>query len=931
MESESSRAGTTSNLTSKVPEEIQNDDLSDSESEAWLGTHGDSPVDESLSSTIILEIESGTYICLVCTCEVDSQSKIWSCQECYRVYDLDCIKDWAVRGSSTTGTKRWRCPACNHEHSKIPSVFTCWCGKTTNPGPDSPFPFSCGNACNYKYPNCVHSCSSVCHPGKHPECGALGPAMKCRCGKESQQLPCIITPYESGWNCANKCDVVACALGHGCPKKNCHSGFCGPCEEMIESRCYCGKNKLHIKCSEIDPKYAKLEQGQFIGAGPCEDTLIQHYDCGVHFETLRCQPVGSTPLHCKFSPDVIEACYCGKTPSSQADRSKCTDPMPECDKVCGKIMSCGCACKIKCHEGPCECFNVLEVQCKCQRNGYLVPCKAIQDGFLPRCRLKCTASLSCKKHLHREVCCEYEQVALKRERENKRLARNRIRTDFSDQILTMESQHICTRVCSQLKLCQKHRCEALCHSGDCGICYESSNDDLVCHCGKTVVPAPVRCGTVLDCHEQCVRDKPCGHRQEAHQCHGDDKSCPRCTKLVVKKCACGKNDVKNVLCWVQKASCGEICAVKKLCGHPCNRACSSDCTKGIHARESSCQSICNKVRENCPHMCLSKCHFGANTPCDSVMCREPVVVTCGCGRLKKTVKCGATEALPTKIGSLFECDEECAFIKREEELRRQFGMAPSTLDVYPKSVLDTYRRQTAWCSKFEAQLRDFLSDYQDNVAAGRKPLKSLHLPPMSAPQRNFIQKLADVYKLYSESQGEKQNGHVFVFVTSCSALPSTTCREAITKEDLLIEKEKQLKEITEQSLDESLFNAVLIKDVFLGVSKEDVERRCHQILQAYAEIEDPEIVLIKESTFAFTSKNFREMTKEKEDWLFVIMKAFKNNLKENYIAFDCKMCLLDLGTLSILKTDPVKSVRAPQTDSNLKSGSHGNSFALLAE
>ena len=146
-----------------------------------------------------LEIQDGTYVCLVCTGEINKDSQIWTCHQCFRVYDLDCIQDWAVRGSSTNKTsKEWRCPSCNHATKVIPKVFTCWCGKLINPEHNVLMPFSCGSMCNYKYASCVHSCTYICHPGQHPICGATGPMMKCHCGKESRQLPCLITPYDEG-------------------------------------------------------------------------------------------------------------------------------------------------------------------------------------------------------------------------------------------------------------------------------------------------------------------------------------------------------------------------------------------------------------------------------------------------------------------------------------------------------------------------------------------------------------------------------------------------------------------------------------------------------------------------------------------------------------------------------------------------------------
>ncbi|GEQ72001.1 hypothetical protein JCM33374_g5687 [Metschnikowia sp. JCM 33374] len=882
---------------------------SDSESDADPSPISDSESDydepsEAISSTIIQEIDDGTYICLVCTCEIDRQSEIWSCQECYRVYDLDCIKDWAVRGSSTTGNREWRCPACNFEHSTLPNKFTCWCGRVKNPKPDSLVPFSCGNPCDAKYPNCVHSCSSVCHPGEHPQCGALGPVLKCHCGKHSQQLPCLATPYEHGWTCDSPCDVIVCPLGHTCSKGDCHSGFCGPCGQTVDASCYCGAHTISTKCSALVPKTCVNNDTSFLGATACDDIIVQYFDCKIHFEELRCQPLTKDHPHCQFSPDVVKSCYCGKSPAQSLDRTSCTDPMPECDRQCGKLLDCGCECLAKCHEGPCECFNILETKCSCGYCTFLTTCKAVQQGFVPKCHRKCTAMLNCRRHWHREKCCEFEQVALKRERETKKLARNRVRSNFDDQVFTMEPSHICTKTCNLMKSCGLHRCEALCHSGNCGVCLEASNEDLICNCGKTVVPAPVRCGTKLNCQECCVRPKECGHEQELHKCHDDEKSCPNCTTQVAKVCNCGSKVIPNVLCSVENVSCGKICKVKKECGHPCNRPCSKDCTDGKHASPESCQFVCRKIKNNCPHMCTAKCHSSSNKACDAKKCTESVTVNCMCGRISRNVPCGASLTEESKIGQLIGCDDSCALAKREEELRLAFnmGVKPPTSS-YSADVIKVYRRQTTWCSKYESEIRDFLSNYQDYINAGIKPKKSLHLPPMTSPQRKFIHELAQAYKLYSESQDKEPLRSVFLCITEASVTPPLTLKQTVDMEDEIEKKKVFLENLQQSQIDQSYFNAILIRDVFFGVSKDDVESNVKKILESYPEIENPSIHWIKDSTFAFSCDNFKDMDKEKEDKLYILSKSFKNVLREKYIAFDCKMCMVDDGVTLVLKTD----------------------------
>ncbi|KAF3992509.1 hypothetical protein FT663_01374 [Candidozyma haemuli var. vulneris] len=890
--------------------------------------------DESLASTIVQEIDEGTYVCLVCTCEIDRHSKVWNCRNCYRVYDLDCIRDWAQRGSSTTEQKTWRCPACSFEQKKLPSSFTCWCGRITNPKADSLIPFSCGNPCNKKYPHCVHSCSSVCHPGKHPECGAMGPVMNCKCGKHKQQLPCMVTPYKAGWQCEEPCKTKVCMLGHDCSKGQCHSGFCGPCKTKIDVSCYCGQKEMNIQCKEFHPEVSYKNDEKFIGGAKCDSITIQYYDCGEHFEELECQPLAKDKPHCKFATDVVNSCYCGKTPFDSLKRTKCTDPMPACENVCGKKLKCGCFCRAQCHDGPCVCTSMIETKCECQSNSFIVPCKALQQGFKPRCLRKCSAPLSCRQHTHRERCCPYEQVALKREREVKKQLRNKTRTNFDDQVLTMEPVHICTRTCNQLKSCGLHRCEALCHSGPCGVCYESSNDDLVCNCGKTVIPAPVRCGTKIECHEQCIREKSCGHPQEPHECHEDDSNCPRCTTLVTKKCNCGDKEIKKVMCSIESVSCGKICTVKKDCGHPCNRACSKDCTEGKHADVATCHSLCRKIRKTCPHICVRKCHYAFSSPCDSFKCNQPIEISCMCGRITREVSCGASNAQETRIGTILECNEDCGRVKREEELRQIFNVSPKAFEnPYVESTLDVFKRQKNWCSKMEKIMRDFVSDYQDLKAAGAPAKNSYHFPPMTKPQRDFIKEVASSYKLYSESQDKEPTRAVFIVVTERTEVPKMTILQAIEKEREIELKKLQLEELKLTQLDEKLYNSLMIRDTFFGVNEASVKKAVSEILSTHEGYEEFDIKCMKESTFVFYAPSLQEMDKEKEDNLYMLSKTFKSMLREKLIAFDCKMCLVDDDITEILKVDN-NNVMTNSTGSSGRStpkveGSEQNSYEIL--
>lgn len=910
--------------------------------------------DESLSTTIMHEIQEGTYTCLVCISEIDPFSKVWSCDNCYRVYDLECIKDWAIRGSSKDQSRKtWKCPSCNVETKKIPKKFSCWCGKTNNPEPNPLNPFSCGNPCNEPYVNCIHNCSSVCHPGKHPVCGAIGPVMKCKCGKFERQLPCLITPYEHSWRCDSPCDTVVCNLGHKCAIGECHLGFCGQCQEILKAKCYCGKEEMDIKCYNRAPMNCTTLSGdlKWIGESNCSNLTTVYYDCAIHFEEIECQPLPTTAKVCDFSPSNINTCYCGKTTVDSSRRTKCTDPVPECDSVCGKTLKCGCKCLLKCHSGECICYNIIEEKCSCENYSYLVPCQFIQQGHKPKCNHRCPVLLNCRKHVHKEVCCPYEQIALKRERVKKKAIRNRVRSSFNndEELMTMEPIHICTRTCNRLKLCGEHYCEALCHSGSCGVCLESSNEDLVCHCGRTVIPAPVRCGTKINCHYQCVREKECGHRPEPHECHDDIIGCPKCTKLVSKECECAKkSDIPNILCSQKNVSCGTVCKVLKNCGHPCMRVCSSDCTKrNTHASSTLCQSACRKRRNTCPHYCHLKCHYnktGKSSRCDATFCSDPVRISCACGRIVRSVPCGSSLDEGTKIGTILECDEECEKKKKDIELREALDLSDDELSLlsdvpYLEILMNVYERQTTWCSRIESTLRDFIVGYQNNKSEIEGALafhKRLYqFPPMTTPQRAFIEDLASSYKLYTEQQDSGSNQSIFVVITESTELPELTISKAVLhKQEILLEASKADR-LKQKDIDDALFNALIIQDVFFGIVKDELDKELNSAVDSFR-IEDPTLQWMKESTYVFYSKsNFQTIDIKGENDLYLLMKSFRKVLREKSLAFDCKLCLLDDTANYILKIDE-KNAHAPRVDdesivSEISMNGQNNRFNLLGE
>jgi transcriptional repressor NF-X1 len=599
---------------------------------------------DDLAESIWREIANSAYTCLVCTDYVTPTSQIWACHNCYRAFDLDCIRDWAKRGSSTQDDHSWRCPSCNFSHVKIPKHYTCWCGKSINPNVNYLEPHSCGNSCSTPLSDCSHNCTKTCHPGPHIEkCTAMGPSMKCHCGKHERQLPCVQTPYDKGWSCETPCnDFLSCGI-HRCQKK-CHTGICGECDWIIDDvKCYCGKSKTDLHCHDRVPKKSvdPNTDETWIGGFECVEECNELLDCGVHKCALHCHPVDKDCHKCPNAPTNLIFCPCGKEKISDlidTPRTSCLDPIPTCAKVCGKRLPCGHKCYWTCHDGECApCYRSVDVDCHCGFTHYSIACKLNTEGYRPTCQTKCNAKFNCKRHFCTKKCCEYRQIAADRSKILKKQIRNNIITNSIADQQVYEEVHTCEKVCNLLLSCGKHHCQQICHSGPCPPCLESSSEDLVCHCGRTVVPAPVRCGTLPPvCQFQCERPKVCGHRLEPHHCHEDDIPCPKCTALVTKRCQCEKQLlVTNVMCYQEIVSCFRVCDKLLGCGeHRCKKTCHKpgECTQ-------RCTEKCLKLKK-CGHPCQQVCHSGK--PCnEDLPCKETVVITCKCGRRKQSMLCFA--------------------------------------------------------------------------------------------------------------------------------------------------------------------------------------------------------------------------------------------------------------------------------------------------
>ncbi|KAI0360572.1 hypothetical protein OH77DRAFT_1470646 [Trametes cingulata] len=729
-------------------------------------------------------------------------------QCCWVTFHLKCIRSWAsksvkdlveawrARGEEREG--EWRCPGCQSKRRAVPSSYWCFCGSTPDPKPPRlATPHSCANPCS-RPRACGHPCSLTCHPGPCPPC-QVTTQMPCYCGKQTLSFRCAHlglsksgVPTTAELSCGQTCGRLLGCGNHIC-EDTCHPGKCKPCRIRVMARCYCGKEEKELGCGEGEEKECLVVQDgkedRWVGRFACEQTCNRPFDCGIHHCSKPCHPPSPTPVPCPRSPSIVTHCPCGKhalapssapffPPGTLLTRTACTDPIPTCESTCMKPLD-GCehVCSARCHTGPCPPCSIIIVRpCRCASTTREVRCAEDQARARARargetgpeveilCERPCGARKACGRHQCNRLCCPLASLAgLTKGKGKKRAPADTLN------VLDQQGWHECDLVCGKLLSCGNHHCEQRDHRGPCPPCLRSSFDEMVCHCGRTILEPPIPCGTRMACGYPCDRPPPpCGHPKTQHACHEDPIPCPPCPFLTSKKCACGKKMVDNVRCSQEKVSCGTTCGKLLACGfHHCDRLCHGDACGPCHAP-------CGKPRKLCMpalHPCTLPCHAPAS--CDeSEPCRAVVNISCPCGRIRQQVPCGRSTANPaggsSSLSQQLKCTTECAIAKRNARLAEALGINPEqraeskmTQVTYHDEVVAFARANPKFCAIVEKSFADFLASDK----------KSQILPHMPEQKRKFVHDLAAVYRMDTQMVDQEPHRSVQLLRRIDSRIP----------------------------------------------------------------------------------------------------------------------------------------------------------------
>ncbi|KAK6492160.1 mRNAional repressor NF-X1-like isoform X1 [Huso huso] len=741
---------------------------------------------ETHTGCLIEQLTEEKYECMVCCEVIRVMAPVWSCQSCYHVFHLNCIKKWARSPASQAedGNEGWRCPACQNVSVRAPNSYTCFCGKVNNPEWNrNEIPHSCGELCCKKRSglDCNHPCNILCHPGPCPSCPAFV-TKACVCGKISQSVRC---GQATMIRCTDVCSSLLNCDKHTCAQV-CHNGKCQPCQLQVSQVCYCGISSREVPCGTDKEHFD--ESGHF----SCQKLCGKMLDCGKHTCLQVCHP--QPCQSCPHLPKVVRSCPCGQTPLSKLlelgypERKSCTDTIPSCGKTCAKPLPCGSndsihLCENLCHEKECgPCSLTSTIKCRCGFKTKELPCVVIQNeaDLMFMCDKRCNKKRSCGRHKCNELCC-------------------------------VDKEHKCSMICGYKLNCGQHRCQELCHRGNCHPCWQTSFDELTCHCGETVIYPPVPCGTrPPECKNPCTRKHECDH-PVFHNCHSEEK-CPPCTYLTQKWCM-GKHEQRNnIPCHLADISCGLPCNKQLLCGmHKCRRI----CHRGDCMTEEQCKQPCCAMKQECGHACSAPCHQGS--PCPRAPCTAKVVLQCDCGRKKESVVCSeastnyqriAAIAIASRLSDMqlgdsveigqlitkkemkqarLQCDEECAALERNrrlaEALNIDLSSDPFNTRGSTSKFSDSLKEDARKELKFVSEVEEVMKNLVELANKGKQSKRSHCFPPMNRDHRKIIHELAEVYGIESESyDSEPKRNIIITAVRGKTTCPNTTLTTLIERE-----------------------------------------------------------------------------------------------------------------------------------------------------
>uniref|UniRef100_A0A673H187 Transcriptional repressor NF-X1 n=1 Tax=Sinocyclocheilus rhinocerous TaxID=307959 RepID=A0A673H187_9TELE len=660
------------------------------------------------------------YECMVCCEVIRVMAPVWSCQSCFHVFHLNCIKKWA------------RSPASQADGTI--SLALC----------------------------------SLCHPGPCPQCPAFI-TKSCICGRMRKQVRCSQT---GPLLCEDVCGALLNCSEHFCAQV-CHSGPCQPCRLRVQQACFCGVAFREVACGTDREKFDG--SGYFSCCKPCGKML----DCQSHCCQQLCHP--GQCQSCPLSPKLVHSCSCGQTPLSKLlelgypERKTCTDPISSCGKTCSKPLPCGDGdsvhlCEKLCHEDSCgPCSLTSSIKCRCGSNRKEVPCAAIQteQDMVFTCEKRCNKKRSCGRHKCGELCCvdvEHKCSMICGYKLNCGLHR---------------CQDLCHR--GNCQPCwQTSFDELACYCGEtvlfppipCGtrppecknLCTRSHDCDHPvfhsCHCEERCPPC-----TYLT-KKWCMGN----HEQRSNiPCHLQDISCGLvCDKLL----PCGSHHCKKIChrgeCQAE-GECKQPCTHPRAsCGHPCAAPChpGTPCPPTICSAKVALQCDCGRKKETVPCADAASSYQRLKNINVLLLKWSNLCIWLFSHRLECDQECATLER-NRRLAEALQIDQSVDTFNQ------------SASSKYSDSLKEDARKDFKFVSEIEEEIKNLV----ELANKGKQPKRSHCFPPMKREHRRIIHELAEAYGVESVSyDSEPKRNAVVTAIRGKSVCPNTSLAALIERE-----------------------------------------------------------------------------------------------------------------------------------------------------
>lgn len=284
------------------------------------------------------------------------------------------------------------------------------------------------------------------------------------------------------------------------------------------------KDPVLDKCSQREKQSREIESGKLECLVCCENIKpfqsiwscsncyhILHLSCIMKWGASSRSEDGWRCPACQNTTKTVPKhyyCFCGKQKNPQYNRN---DLAHTCGDICEKSESCEHSCTLLCHPGPCPpCQATVTRKCGCGKSSKMMQCNQKDEV---KCDLNCEKLLNCELHecgkkCHLGVCDNCDKTV------DHRCYCGKDHCEVPCNMENIENKNYsCGKMCNRNLACKNHRCQSICHAGDCGECKLLPEFITSCPCGKVPVCEGQRktCTDAVSlCSGNCGKPLKCG-------------------------------------------------------------------------------------------------------------------------------------------------------------------------------------------------------------------------------------------------------------------------------------------------------------------------------------------------------------------------------------------------------------------------------------